>query len=430
MKVTRKDLEKSQIELLVEVSEEELAPYINKGAESLSKEIKIKGFRSGKAPLNVLKQKIGEMAILEEASRLLINKQIFSLIDEYISDKEVVGQPEVDIVKLAPGNPMEYKIKVSILPEMKLGAYKDFAIKKEKVKVEEAEVQKVLNDLMEMRAKESVSDQAIKDGDKVIASINLFLDKVPVEDGQNPEVTLIIGKNYFVEGLDKNLIGLKKGEKKDFNIVYPKEHFQKHLAGKKVEFKVEIKEVYNREIPALDDDLAKMFRFKDVAELKKNLSKTISDQKEREQEQKLEIQIIDKIIDNSKFGEIAESLIRSESEIMMREIEQNVISQGGVFDDYLKSIGKTYDQLMLDMMPNAVKRVKSALIFKEIAKLENIKADEDKIDKEIEGLKARYAQDAEALKSIGSPAYRSYVTTFFLNQKIVDHLKKLNLIEK
>ena len=430
MKVTRKDLEKSQIELLVEVSAEELAPYISKGAESLSKEIKIEGFRPGKVPADVLKQKIGEMAILEEAARLLINKQIFSIIDENIKDKEVVGQPEVDIAKLAPENPVEYKIKVSVLPEIKLGAYKDFAFDNNKVKVEEAEIQKVLNDLLEMRAKEKISDKAIAEGDKVITSVNLFLDKVPVEDGQNPEVAVIVGKNYFVDGFDKNLIGLKKGETKEFTIVYPEAHFQKNLAGKKVEFKVEIKEVYEREIPAIDDDLAKMFRFNNVGELKENLSKTISEQKQREADQKLEIKIIDKIIDNSKFGDIAENLIRNESEIMMREIEQNIASQGGNFDDYLKSIGKSYDQLMLEMMPNAVKRVKSALIFKEVAKLENIKPDEAEIDKEIEALKNRYAQDAEAVKSITSAGYRSYVANFFLNQKVIDSLKKWNISEK
>lgn len=430
MKVTKKDLEKSQIELLVEVSVEELAPFILKGAQSLSKEIKIEGFRPGKVPVDVLKQKIGEMAILEEASRLFINKQIFTIIDENLKDKEIVGQPEVDISKLAPNNPMEFKIKVSLLPEIKLGAYKDFAFESNKVKVEESEIQKVLNDLLEMRAKEKISDQAIKNGDKVITSVNLFLDKVPVEDGQNPEVTVIIGKNYFVEGFDKNLLDLKKGDTKEFTIVYPESHFQKNLAGKKVEFKIEIKEIYEREIPEVNDDLAIMFRFKNVAELKENLSKTILDQKQRESDQKVEIKIIDKIIENSKFDDIAESLIRNESEIMMREVEQNVISQGGNLDDYLKSLGKSQDQLMLEMMPNAVKRVKSALIFKQIAKLENVEPDEIQIDKEIEALKARHSQDAEALKSITSHGYRAYVSNFFLNQKIVESLKKWNILEK
>ena len=146
MKVIRKDLEKSQIELTVEVSLEDFTPFISKGVENLSKEVKIEGFRPGKVPAEILKQKIGEMAILEEAAKLAINKQIYEAIDENIKDKQVVGQPEVNISKLAPGNPLEYKVKVTILPEIKLGEYKNFAFKNEEVKASEKEVEKVLND--------------------------------------------------------------------------------------------------------------------------------------------------------------------------------------------------------------------------------------------------------------------------------------------
>lgn len=428
MKVTRRDLEKSQIELLVEVSVEELTPYINKGAESLSSAIKIEGFRPGKVPFEILKQKVGEMAILEEAAKLLINKQIFQVIDENVKDKQVVGQPEVNISKLAPGNPLEYKIVVITLPEMTIGQYKDLAIKAEEVKVEEKEINKVLNDLVEMRAVEKISEEAIKDNNKVIASVNLFIDKVPVEDGQNPEVTIMMGKNYFVEGFDKNLIGLKKGDTKEFSIAYPQEHWQKNLAGKLVDFKVEIKEVYTRELPELNDELAKIFRFKDLGELKENLKQTISSQKQRDVDMKNEIKIIDKILEKAKFGEIADDLIKNESEIIMREVEQNIASQGGKMDDYLKSIGKSYDQLMIEMMPNAVKRVKSALIFKEISKLEKLELSEEDLDKELDILKDKYKDNSEAVKNISSPAYRSYLSNFILNQKVVDSLKKWNLV--
>ncbi|MDD3711158.1 MAG: trigger factor [Patescibacteria group bacterium] len=428
MKITRKDLEKSQIELTVEVSVEELAPFIQKGAESLSKEVKIEGFRPGKVPFDVLKQKIGEMSIFEEAARLLVNKQIYQVIKENIGDKEIIGQPEVNISKLAPGNPLEYKVKVSILPEISVGTYKDLKIKAEELKVESAEVDKVLNDLVEMRAIEKISEKAIKDGDKVISAVNLFLDNVPVEDGQNPEVTILIGKNYFVEGFDKNLIGLKRGEKKEFSIVYPESHWKKNLAGKKVDFKIEIKEIYSRDLPEINDDLAKIFRFKNLKELKDNLEKTIGDQKKKELDQKNEVKIIDKILEKSKFGDIAEDLIKNESHLMVREIEQNVTSQGGKFEDYLSSLGKNYDQLMLDLLPNAVKRVKSALVFKEIAKIEKIKVEEKEIDREMQLLKERYKGNSEVLANISGASYRAYLSNFILNQKVIDNLKKWNLV--
>jgi len=427
MKISRQDLDKSKIELNVEFSVEEFNPFIQKGAEALSKEIKIEGFRPGKVPFEILKQKIGEMSILEEAAHICINNKIFSIISENIKDKQIFGQPEINITKLAPGNPLEFKITVTVLPEITIGEYKNFGFSEEKVEATEEDMNKILNDLKEMRATEKISDSGIKMGDKIIASVNLFIDKVPVEDGQNPEVTIMIGKNYFVEGFDKNLIDLKKGDKKEFNIVYPKNHWQKNLAGKSVDFKVEIKEIYNRVLPELNDDLAKDFRFNTLDELKNNLKQTIEIQKKKEVDQKMEIKIFDKILEKSKFGEIAEDLIKNESQLMLREMEQGVVSQGGKLEDYLKSIGKTEDQLLLDFMPNAVKRVKSALILKEIAKIEKVEVSPEEIEKELETLKNHYKDKAEIIKNISSPAYRSYLENFILTQKIINNLKKWNL---
>jgi len=427
MKVSRQDLDKSKIELNVEFSVEEFNLFIQKGAENLSKEIKIEGFRPGKVPFEILKQKIGEMSILEEAAHVCINNKIFSIISENIKDKQIFGQPEINITKLAPGNPLEFKIVVAVLPEVTVGEYKNFGFSEEKVEATEEDMNKILNDLKEMRAIEKISNDGIKMDDKVIASVNLFIDKVPVEDGQNPEVTIMIGKNYFVEGFDKNLIDLKKGDKKEFNIVYPKNHWQKNLAGKSVDFKVEIKEIYNRILPELNDDLAKDFRFNTLDELKNNLKQTVEIQKKKEVDQKMEIKIFDKILEKSKFGEIAEDLIKNESQLMLREMEQGVVSQGGKLEDYLKSIGKTEDQLMLDFMPNAVKRVKSALVLKEIAKIEKIEVSSEEIDKEVETLKNHYKDNAEIIKNISGPAYRSYLENFILNQKIINNLKKWNL---
>jgi len=429
MNITRKDLEKGQVELSVELSVEEMTPLMEKGAEALSKEIKIEGFRPGKAPLNVLKQKIGELAIMEEAVKISLNKNIYKIIDENIKDREVVGQPEVEITKLAPNNPVEYKIKVSVLPEVKLGKYKDLKIKQEKVIVKEEEVNKIINDLLEMRAKEVISDKTIEKGDKVIASVNLSIDNVPVEDGQNPEVTILTGKNYFVDGFDKNIIGLKKGDKKEFSLVYPEKHYNKNLAGKLVDFKVAIKEVYQRELPELNDDLAKIFQFKNVAALKENIQKTVEFQKQREADQKVEIKLLEEIVEDSKFGDIPESLIKNEASLMMKEMENGIASQGGNFADYLKSINKSQDQLMLEILPNATKRVKSALILKEIAKEEKMTVSESEINKEIEASKKRYEKNVEALKNIDSPHYKAYLENSLLNQKTIDSLKSWNILK-
>ncbi|MFA5420766.1 MAG: trigger factor [Patescibacteria group bacterium] len=426
MKVERKDLEKGQIELTIELESEEIKDLMNKAAENISKEVKIEGFRPGKVPFEVLKQKVGETVIMEEAVKISINKSIYKILEENVKDKELVGQPEVDITKLAPGNPIEYKVKVYTLPEVVVGKYKDFGLKKEEVKSVEDEMGKTIENLREMRAKEKISDKEIKDGDKTIASVNLSIDNVPVEDGQNPEVTVLIGKEYFVEGFDKNLIGLKKGDEKEFSLPYPENHWRKNLAGKMVDFKIKIKEVYEREIPEADDELAKAFQFNSLDHLKENLEKTLRTQKEKEIDQKLEVEMLDKIIDGFKFSDIPDVLIKNESSIMLKEVEQSIVSQGANFNDYLKSINKTQQELILDLYPGAVKRVKSALALKEIAKLENISIEEKDIDKEIESLGKRYEGNNQVTENLKNPHYRAYLGDMMLNQKLLKFLKEVN----
>jgi len=427
MKVTRKDLEKSQVELVVELSTEDFAPYIEKGVQKLSKSVKIEGFRPGKVPYDILKQKVGEMTILEEAAHLAIHKTIDAAIDENIKDKEVAGQPKVEVSKLAPGNPLEYKVVVAFLPEIKIGAYKDLGIKQEAVKVDEKDVAKALQEVAESRAKESISEEAIKEGDKAIIDLDLFLDKVPAEDGQARDLTVMIGKDYFVPGFDKALLGLKKGEEKNFSLPFPADYHQKNFAGKMVDFKVKVKEVYQREIPELSDDLARGFGLKKLEDLKKFFMDNMAHRLEHQNEQKSEIAILDKILDKSSFGDLPESLIQNEAQIIMSELEQEITKQGGRFEDYLKSIGKERQELIMELLPNAVKRVKSALLLREIARAENLKITPEEIDQKIEELKVQYKGDANIEKMIHDAGYRGYLSNILANQKIIKKLREWNI---
>ena len=140
MKIEKKDLEKSQLEITVEMSVEEFKPYLEKGAQKVSEQVKIEGFRPGKAPLEVIKQKVGEMSVLEEAAHLAIKKNVDQIVDDETKGRQVIGQPNVTITKLAPGNPLEYKITLTLLPEITLGAYKDLGIKPEEAKIEDKEL--------------------------------------------------------------------------------------------------------------------------------------------------------------------------------------------------------------------------------------------------------------------------------------------------
>jgi len=426
MQVNKKDLGKSQIELTVELSNEEFAPYIEKGAQKVSEEVKIEGFRPGKVPFDILKQKIGEMTILEEAAHLAINKTIDEVVEKNTMERQAIGQPQVNVTKLAPNNPLEYKVIVSILPTVALGDYKTLKLKEEIAKLDDKELDRAIKDLQEMRAKEELADKAIENGDKAVISIKMFLDKVPLEDGQYNDLAILVGKDYFVPGFDKKLIGAKKDEERKFSLPYPDDHHQKNLAGKMVEFEVNVKEVYSRELPELNDEFASFFHLKTLEELKTNLSESLLHEKKHKVEAKNEAELMTKIIENTKFGDLPEALVDSELKNMLAELEQSVIRQGGKFEDYLKHLNKDRAALMLELAPNAVKRVKSALVIREIAVVEKISPTENELKEKEEGLKKQYKDKPEILKMFEEPGYMHYLSSILTNEKVITKLKEWN----
>jgi len=426
MQVNKKDLEKSQIELTIELSPEEFAPYIEKGAAKVSQEVKIEGFRPGKVPFDILKAKIGEMTILEEAAHLAIHKTIDEVVTNNTIGRQAIGQPQVNVTKLAPSNPLEYKVIVSLLPTVALGKYKDLNLAVEKAVVSDKELEKSLRDLQEMRAQEMVVDRAVGESDKVTVDIKMFLDKVPLEDGQHRDLAVIIGQDYFVPGFDKKIIGAKKGEVIKFELPYPDDHHQKNLAGKMVGFEVKINEVYDRKKPEINDEFAGFFQLKDLAELKKNIKESLLHEKQHKVDLRNESEMLSKIIADTKFGDLPDVIVDSELKNMLAELEQSVVRQGGKFEDYLQHIKKDRAALMLELAPNAVKRVKSALVIRELALIEKIAPAHEEIHEKIDELKKQYAGQPEILKMFEEEGYHHYLGNVLTNEKVIAKLREWN----
>lgn len=427
MKVQKNDLAKSQVELVVELEYNELTPYLERAAEKISKEIKIEGFRPGKAPLDIIKQKVGEAAILEDAARIAINKTLDAVIRENIVDRQPVGHPQINITIFAPGNPMEYKIVIALIPGMQIGDYKTAKAKREPVEIKDEEVEKMIAELREVRVKEVLVDREVKENDKVLINIDVYLEKVPVEGGQGKGVAIMMGKDYVVPGFDKQLVGMKKGETREFSLPYPADHHQKNLAGKMVEFKITVLDVYERELPELNDEFAAAFGLKKVDELKENIKKSIEEERKQQAEQKLEMTIIEKIVEASTFEEIPDALIENETQAILSDMEQEVTRQGGKFDDYLASMKKSKEELALDVLPNAIKRVKAALVIREISVKEDMKVSDEEIDKKVEELIAQYKGYEKVEARVKAPEYRSYLYSTLINKKVVEKLREWNI---
>lgn len=425
MKVTRNNISATRIELVVEVDQEAMRGYSEKAAAKISETTTIEGFRPGKASYEAVKNRVGEMVILEEASRIAVRKTIDQAITEHITE-EWIGQPEITISKIAPNNPFEYRALITLLPSVELGQYKDLKLKKNEVTVSDKEVETMIEQLQEMRAREAAVDRAAESGDKVMLDANLFLDKVPLEGGQAKELTIILGKNYFVPGFDDKVMGMKTGEKREFFLVYPTDHHQKNLAGKKVEFSVTMKQAYSRELPTIDDEFVTAFGLKNVEELKTNIRKSIEEEKKQNEDQKFERTMIEAIIKNSTIAELPESLIKEEAHTMLHELEHNVTRSGGQFVDYLQSIGKSKEDLMQDMKPQAEERVQAALVLRAIIQKEGITVTEEEVSAEIEKVKQQYSQQPKIVEQLDSAAYKRHMNNVLLNRQILAQLTTWN----
>lgn len=426
MKADIKKLEKSQLEITIEVSPEEVRPYLEKAAIKISQEAKIPGFRPGKAPYEMIKQKFGEMAIMQEAIDDIISKTYYQTLKE--NEIVSIGQPKIDIEKMAPENPFVYKATISTLPKITLGDYSSIKLSPKKVEVKDDEVNKVIEDIRTMRATSALTDRAAKTGDRLEINFDIFIDNVPIENGQHKKYPITLGEGRFIPGFEEQLAGLKTGDTKEFELKFPEEYFQKNLANKKALFKVTCNAVYEVTLPKVDDDFAKDIsaqQFKTVQELKDSVKKNLEEEQKMKENQRLEVEMMDKIIAISKFEPLPEVLVHGEVHKMLHELEHNIEDQGFKFEDYLKNINKTEEELEKELMPQAEARVKSSILAREIYQEQKIEVREDEVEKEIEEMVKRYSGNPEARKQLESETYKDYIRNMIGNRKVMEYLKNI-----
>lgn len=425
--VVKTKLSDTKLELTVTVPYADLSVYLDKAAAKLSEHIKLEGFRPGKVPLDIMKRQVGDLALLEEAAKLLIDRTASKTVAEHIKDEDVIGQPQLAITKLSPDQDLEYKISIDTLPVIKLQSYQGFDIKAETVSVSDEEFTKALDQLLDMQAEEKVSDKELALGDKTLVDIKMYLDSVPVDGGQAKGVSVILGKNYVVPGFDKELVGLTKGATKEFTLPFPADHHQKNLAGKQVEFAVTINEVFERHLPEVNDDFATKLGVESADKLRADIRDNLVKQKQTKADEKTELAILEQLVSANPIATLPEGLVHSEAHQMLHELERNIAGMGGKFDDYLLSIKKTHDSLLAEFKPEAEKRIKVALLMREIAKAEKLEASEGEIDAELTHLRSHYQGQPELLARFNSPEFRRELAGRIVNRLVIAKLKELNL---
>lgn len=428
MKYEAKKLEKAQVELKITVEPADYAKNLQTAAVRLSERAAIKGFRPGKAPYDIVKEQLGELKILEEALESIVQSSFYEAIQK--EKLETIGMPQITIEKLAPGNDLIFKAVVSLLPKVKLPNLADIKIEGKTVEVKKEQIDEVLENLQKMQRRENAKDGLAAKDDKIVIDMEMFVDKVPMEGGRAKDHQVYLSEEHYIPGLTEQLVGLKKEDSKEFSLKFPTEHYQKQFAGKNVDFKIKVRDVFVLTYPDLNDDFAKTLGQENLAKMRELLEHNLLHEAEHKEEQRVEIAILEQLVEKSTFDTIPEILVNSEKKKMFFELKHNLDQHGVSIEQYLKDLKKTEDQIFADFTEQATKRAKSSLISRQVALENNIKVETADLDAEIKLIKKAYSGDQNVEENLKKPEILETIAATIQNKKVVEFLRKKILGEK
>jgi len=418
-----KKLPKSQVMFEVTVPSDEVLSYKEKAALVLSERLEIDGFRKGKAPYDIIKQYVGSARVFEEAAYIAIDKKYQAIISEH--KLRALGQPKVEILKIAEGNPLVFSVTIAVYPEIKLPDYKEIAKQREKdcasIEIKDEEVEKAVDFLRHSRRKETLVDRPAQKGDLAEVDFEIRSAGVKIEGGESKDHPIVLGEGKFIFGFEDGITGARAGEEKEFSISVPEDYGKESLRGKKLDVKAEINAVYELTTPELTDEFAKTIGNFDTAQaMRDNIRDGLKAEKEAEEKERMRNFTVGKIADAAEM-EVADILITQEVNKMISELAQSVQAHGADFESYLIHIKKTKDDLKKDFAKQAEKRVRISLVLSEIAASEQIKLDEEEVKKRMEETVARLR--AEDTGKIDSDLLRDYVSGIMRNEKVFELLE-------
>ncbi|MCD6550577.1 trigger factor [bacterium] len=424
-----KKISNSEIEITEEIPAERFSSYYREAVKELGKELRIKGFRKGHIPPEIIEKEIGQTRILNYAAQNAISDYYIKAVKE--NSLDVIERPKIEILKLAPSDSLIFRAKVKILPEIELPDYKKIAssFQEEKIVVGEEEVQQTIDWLRRSRSKLIALGREAKKGDFV--EIEYWSSQI--EGGRKMKDGFILGKGGFIPGFEEKIEGMKAGqETEEFILKIPQKHFLKELAGKEVAFKIKLKGVFRMELPKLTDSFAKSLgNFQNIEALKKSIREGIVLEKKSKAREKLREKILEKIVESIKW-DIPSILIEAERDRLFADFQKRVSDGSKVsFEEYLKKIGKTEEEIKKDLLKPAQRNVKMSLVLRAIAKRENINVSQEEIEMQINEILKRYP-NLESAKSLDLERLKEYTKERISNEKtfrLLEEYVKKNTIK-
>ncbi|MEW4355177.1 trigger factor [Streptococcus pneumoniae] len=383
------------------ISQEQIKPALDKVFNDVKKNLNVPGFRKGRIPRPIFDQKFGEEALYQDALNALLPAAYEGAVAE--AGIEVVAQPQFDIESMEKGQDWTITATVVTKPEVKLGAYKDLEVSvdvsKEVTDADvDAKIERERNNLAELVIKE---DKAAE-GDTVVIDFVGSVDGVEFDGGKGDNYPLELGSGQFIPGFEEQLVGHAAGETVDVNVTFPEDYQAADLAGKAAKFVTTIHEVKAKEVPALDDELAKDIddEVETLDELKAKYRKELEAAKEIAYDDAVESAALDLAVENAEIVELPAEMIHEEVHRSMNEFLGNMQRQGISPEMYFQITGTTEDDLHKQYEGDAEKRTKTNLVIEAIAKAEGFEATDEEIEAEITSLASDYNMEVDQVRRL------------------------------
>ena len=408
--------------MTVVIEEERLSSVIDGRLQDMTKTVKVKGFRTGKVPLKIVKQQYAQQVRQE-----VVGDVLQSTLYEAIGQEKLnpAGQPRIDSIKSDPGQGMEYTALFEIYPEVKLGDLSKETVEKPVVELTDADVDEML-ETVRGQHKEWVSvERAAKDGDQLNINFKGLIDGEVFPGGEANDMPIELGSGRMIKGFEEGLIGAKAGDDVTLNVTFPDDYHAKDLAGKPAQFDTHVNKVEEAKLPELNDDFAKKLGIKDASV--ENMHKEIKASMQLELDGRLKTQLKASVMDaliNAHDFDVPKPLVEEESEAIKQNMLENLKQQG------MQDNGMQVDASMF--ADQAVRRVKLGLIMSEIVKTEKIEADEDRVKKKIEDIAAPYDQPQQVIDWYNGDKQRlAEVRALVTEEQIVDWtMEKAKVVDK
>jgi trigger factor len=384
MKTTAKELPNSRVEVQVEVPAADVDKATSRAARALAKEMRMPGFREGRAPASLVIQRIGFNSVLQEAIREALPEWYEqSLFDSGVSP---IGDPDIAMVSTPEeeGQPLEFKFEVGVRPQATLGEYKGLEVGKEEKEVPDEIVDTEVERVREGFARLEQVDRAAAVGDSLLIDFEGFVDGSAFQGGTAEDYLLALGSGQLIEGFEEQLTGSGAGEEREVKVTFPSDYQAEHLAGKGAVFKVKVKEVREKVLPELDDDFASdASEFDTLEELRADIREKVGAAYGSRAEEDFRLAAIDAAVEAATV-EVPQQLAIARAEERWERMERQLAGRGMDPNTFLQMQGKTREELIAETKPDAEKELKREAVVTAIAEAEGIEVSEEEMVEALE----------------------------------------------